>query len=142
MRGSAAALLVASLLTTTPPPAAGAPAPAAVAFERLSLSPPPPRGHARAWLALGTGAVLVAASFPLADRADRRYAAYLAETDPARLDARFDAVRRADRVALGALVTGEALLLTGAWLRFVRRAPESRLTVAAGPDRCALTLRF
>jgi hypothetical protein len=85
----------------------------------------------------------VAGSFPLAAEADRRYAVYLAETDVARIDARFAATTRMDRLASGTLLTGEGLLVTAVWLRFLRPPRVgNRLSFEVEPARCAVSLRF
>src|SRR5690349_1591016 len=75
--------------------------------------------HRLAWIAAATGAVLIGASFPLANEADRRYAVYLTETDVSRIDERFQATAHMDRLASGTLLTGEGLLATAVWLRFL-----------------------
>ena len=85
----------------------------------------------------------MAASFPLAHEADRRYERYLTETDITRIDTRFDATRRLDRIGSAALLTGEGLLATAVWLRFVHPAtPTRRLALEVEPSRCAVSLRF
>ena len=86
---------------------------------------------------------LVAGSFPLAAEADRRYAAYLAETDVTQIDARYDATVRMDYLSSGALLAGEGLLVTSVWLRFLHPPHESnRLALEIEPTRCAVSLRF
>lgn len=99
--------------------------------------------HRLAWITAALGAGLVAGSFPLAHEADRRYDRYLAETDVARIDERFAATTRMDRLASAALLTGEGLLATAVWLRFVHPAREPRrLALDVEPSRCAVSLRF
>ncbi len=142
MRRIAAALLLASLLTGRLDSAGCAHAPAAEPLQTGAGGPPPGRARALANATLLAGVALVAASFPLADAADRRYDEYLAESDPQAIEARWRRVTRADRVAAASLLAGEALLVTGVWLRFVRQPPEARVRFAATPTRCAVTLRF
>ena len=89
------------------------------------------------------GVALVAASFPLHKEADRRYALYLRETDVSHIDERFRATTRMDRLSSAALLTGEALLVTSVWLRFVHpQGPANRVTFVVEPQRCAWSLRF
>ncbi len=119
-----------------------APAQAAFAFEVVPRPAPVHRPHKAAWLCAAAGAGLVAASFSLSDRADRRYDAYLHEADPARIDARWRETVNADRLASGSLLGGEALLVGAVWLGFLRPSPASRVALVATGDRCAVSLRF
>jgi hypothetical protein len=128
------------------------PAAAAVAtpFEVVPRRTSEHSSHRLAWIAAATGAVLIGASFPLANEADRRYAVYLSETDVTRIDERFQATAHMDRLASGTLLTGEGLLATAVWLRFLHPPRASRrVSLAVEPDphharvaRCAVTLRF
>jgi hypothetical protein len=143
--------MLAAMACGTPTWAAGADAPAAAPFEVVPTRPDEGRSHK---LALGiaiTGAVLVGASFPLAAEGDRRYEAYLAETDVAQIEDRFQATLQMDNYAKASLLVGELLLATAVWMRFVRHSDEphaarldtpERLTLDVRPDRCALALRF
>ena len=133
-RASVASLLIAQ--------AAGACAPAAFAFEVVPRATPVHRSHLAAWGCALAGAGLVGASFPLTTTADRRYHAYLGETDPAAITGRWNACVRADRVATGSLLVGETLLAAGTWLGFVHRPHESRVALELDPTRCALSCRF
>ncbi len=166
MRTRLAAVLLAALASGTPILAARAHAQAASAFPLTVLyqasagvvadsasRPAPafevvPRASAGkhsnkwTWISALTGAALVGVSFPLADEADRRYDTYLSETDVARIDERFRATQRMDRLASGSLLTGEALLATAVWLRFVRGDHHERVSLDFQPSRCALALRF
>jgi hypothetical protein len=131
------------LAVMTPGTAARAQEPGAPAFEVIPRPVRAHRPHRLAWLTALAGAGLVAGSFPLAAEADRRYAAYLAETDVARIDARFEATTHMDRLASGTLLAGEGLLATAVWLRFLRPRHEGpRVTYLVAPDRCAVSLRF
>lgn len=118
-------------------------------FEVVGRSTPVVRrSNTWAWVTALAGAALVGASFPLADEADRRYEAYLGEGDLGRIDERFSATTRMDRLATGALLAGEGLLATAVWLRFVRGEKDEpvrlservQLDVRAG--RCALAVGF
>lgn len=123
----------------------GAACAVARAAEPFSIVPRPeaPRAsHRAAWAFALAGAGLVAASFPLSERADRLYADYLAETDPSAVGDRYDATRSADHLASASLLAGEALLVTAVWLAFVRRPAPPRAAVFVGPDRCAVSVRF
>ncbi len=142
LRRWAAALMLASVVSGMPNGAACAWARAAEPFEVVPR-PPADRQHHRAALACAlVGAGLIAASFPLSDLADRRYAAYLAESEPSAVEERYRATVRADRMASGSLLVGEGLLVTAVWLRFVHRSREPRAGLVVGPDRCALLVRF
>ena len=142
MRPSAAALLMACLATGAPEWAACARAQAAVPFEEVRLRRPPGASHRAAWVTAIAGASLVAVSFPLAAAADRRYDVYLNETDPPRIDERYDATVRMDRLASASLLAGEGLMLAAVWLRFVHRPPLQRVSLNVEPGRCAVSLRF
>ncbi len=153
MRRRVTALLLAGLANLAAHVAAGAPAPAASSFTADTLPPaafevlprvaPPARPHRLFWTLGAGGAALIATSFPLARAADRRYDEYLAETDPSQLDVRFHATQRQDRLASASLWTGEAMLVTAVWWRFVREPrTEPRVTLAVEPTRCAVSLRF
>jgi len=151
VRSRLAALMLAAMACGTPTLAAGADAPAAAPFEVVPSRPA--EGHPHK-LALGiaiTGVVLVGASFPLAAEGDRRYEAYLAETDVAQIEDRFQATLQMDNYAKASLLVGELLMATAVWMRFVRHSDEphaarldtpERITLDVRPDRCALALRF
>lgn len=143
MRPRLAALLLAVLATIPPASAARAQAPQPAPFEVIPRPVRERHSHRLAWATAIVGAGLVAGSFPLAREADHRYALYLAETDVSRIDERFDATTRMDRIASGSLLVGEGLLATAVWLRFLhsRREP-NRVTFEVEPARCAVALRF
>ena len=111
-------------------------------FPVVSLETPSDGTHRLAWASLLTGAGLVALSFALTDRANRDYDDYLVATDPARAERLYDRTRHYDRLSAASLLTGEALIATAVWLRFIRHRPDSRITLVAEPDRCAVALRF
>ena len=142
MRPLAAACLLAGLLSGDLSTAGCAHAQTAVPFQVVPQPDPDRRDHRWADLTILAGVSLVTASFPLATAADRRYDAYLREGDPARIESRWQAVRRADRLASASLIGGEVVLATGIWLRFLRRPAERGLRLSVAPSRCAVTLRF
>ncbi len=147
MRPRLAAWLLAVVVAGAPMSAACAHAQAASAFEVIPRRAKVRHSYRAVWLTAFAGAGLVAGSFPLAHESDRRYERYLGETDVAAIDARFAATTRMDRLASAALLTGEGLLATAVWLRFVHRNAEphrtpSRLTLEVEPSRCAVSLRF
>ncbi len=95
-------------------------------------------------LALGCavgGLALIGASFAWRELGDRRYDEYLAETEPERIEDRWRATRRADQLANGSLIAGEALLAGAAWLYFVHR-PHDAVAVRLRPDAAALVVRW
>jgi len=140
MRTRLAACCLAALASGSPVRAAETPPPPP--FEVVRALPAPAGGHRAAYLTAAMGVALVAASFPLAAEADRRYDRYLAEVDVARIDERFRDTQRMDRIASGTLIAGEVLLATAVWLRFVHLPQHSRLAVRSGWDRCAVSWRF
>jgi len=132
------------VLAAAPPLAEHARAQADTPFEVVPRHAVGQPSHRAAYFTALVGAGLVIASFPLEHAADQRYAEYLSETDVTKLDERFAATERMDRIASGSLLVGEALLATAVWLRFVHhpRAQNSKVSLALAPDRCALSLRF
>lgn len=143
MRLRLTAWLLAVSVIGAPPWAAPAHAQASAPFEVVTRREPERPSHRTAWITGLAGAALVGLSFPLAEEADRRYDRYLRETDVARIDERFRDTERMDRLASGALLSGEALIAAAVWLRFVHRPRlERRVTFAVRPSRCALSLRF
>ena len=143
MRLRPAALLLAALASGAPQGAACANAQMTSPFEVVPRRVVTHPQHRVAWLTALAGVGLIAGSFPLAAEADHRYAVYLAETDVTRIDERFDATKRMDRLASGTLLIGEGLVATAVWLRFVHRPRETnRLTFEVEPARCAVSFRF
>ena len=138
-----AAPLLAAVLAAAPPLSACARAQTDTPFEVVPRKAANKTSHRLAYGLALAGAGLVIASFPLEHAADQRYAAYLGETDVSKLDDRFAATERMDRIASGSLLVGEALLATAVWIRFVHHpSAEHRVTLAMRADRCALSLRF
>jgi hypothetical protein len=134
----AAALLTCAALQ----PAARARAQAADPFPEVPL-PEPPK-HSRTWalLSFASGATLIAASFGMADAADRRYADYLRATDPARIEDLYNEAVLFDRISSTSVLTGEVLIAAGIYLAFLRHPAPSRLGLALEPSRCVVSLRF
>jgi hypothetical protein len=103
---------------------------------------PNDRSHVWAYVAMFTGVALIGGSFLLDEKADDTYEEYLVETDPGRIEQLYDQTTRYDRFAQASLLTGEALVLTGVYFRFIHRPKPSKLRLVLAPDRCALALRF
>ncbi len=151
MRSRLAALMLAALACGTPAGAASAEAPTAPPFEVIPARSSDGHTHKLAWGTAIAGVVLVGASFPMAAEADRRYDAYLVETDVDQIEDRFQSTLKMDNYAKASLLVGEVLLATAVWMRFVRspqasrataRMTPERITLDVRPDRCALALRF
>jgi hypothetical protein len=94
-----------------------------------------------AYVALGSGAALVGASFLLGQRANDTYDAYLHETDPDQIDRLYDRTVLYDRGASGSLLAGEGLLCFGLYWRFLRHPPP-RVALMVEAGRCAVSYRF
>ena len=143
MRPRLAATLLVAVLAAAPPLSACARAQSETPFEVVPRKSTGQGSHRLAYVTALVGVGLVAASFPLEHAADERYAAYLGETDVTKLDERFAATERMDRLASASLLVGEALIATAVWMRFVHHPnAQPRVTLAMRPDRCALSLRF
>ena len=142
MRRALAALLLAGYVTGAPEWAVCANAQAASLFQEVEVAPGPKRSHTLSWLTGLAGVGLLAASFPLAAHADDLYGRYESETDLGRIEDRYRESQRADRIASGTLIAGEALLVTAVWLRFVRRPADARTALILEPARCAVSYRF
>jgi len=122
-------------------PLSAAPARADGPFETVPLPVPTPRPHRAAYVCLAGGTGLMVASIVFARRADHAYDRYLAASAPDEIQRRFSETARYDRWSSGSLLTGEALLAAGLYLRFLRR-PSAPVSVALGPGRCAVCCRF
>lgn len=127
--------------------AAGAPgtttavAPGTSPFPVVEVPPSNGHPHRGALISAVTGLGLIGASFAWHRAADRRYDAYLAETDPDAIESRWNAVVSADRWSTSSLIAGEVLLATAVYLRFVRSA-SPRVAVALAPSRAAVAVRW
>lgn len=119
------------------PPAA----PPAGLFPTVPIATESPVRHTWSYVAMGSGVVLVGASFLLAHQANDAYAAYLRETDPTQIETLFDRTVLLDRSSSGALLLGEALLCLGLYDRFLRK-PTAAMAWWLEPGRCAVSYRF
>jgi hypothetical protein len=143
MKRILAALLAAVIaLSDLPIPAAADAPPAAAPFPVVALPVAPHRSHAVAWLALGAGAGLLTTSFLVHERANRTYDTYLGSNDPGELGDLYDRAANLDRLSGVALISGELLLATGVYLRFLRAPHDGRLSLDLAPGRCAARWRF
>jgi hypothetical protein len=138
----AVALALAIGLIAEPGRAVCAYAQAASPFPEVVIEKPPRHTYRLAYASVVAGAALIGGSFVLTRRADDAYVSYLRETDPGRIESLYDRAVLYDRLASGSLLTGEALLVAGVYLRFLRSPRESRVQFALEPGRCALSLRF
>jgi len=102
----------------------------------------PEKPEGKKWGKALVTAGLIGLSFALTARANDAYDDYLVATDPARAEHFYDRTKHYDRLSAASLLTGEALVATAVWLRFLHHRPTSRLTLVAEPDRCAVALRF
>jgi len=142
MKRIVAAVLAASLIIESLLPAACAARQAAGPFEPVPIEPPARASHRLAHGSLLAGAGLVGLSFALTDRANRSYDDYLTATAPAEIGHLYDETVRLDRLSAAALLTGEALIATGVWLRFLHRPAPRRVALTVDAHRCAVSLRF
>ena len=122
--------------------AARAHAQAAEPFPVVPLETPASRRHTWAYVTLAGGATLVGLSFSFSGKADRAYAEYLDSTDPVQIQTLYDRAVRNDHRAQASLLTGEALIAAGLYLRFIRRPGPSKVSLSLRPSRCALSYRF
>lgn len=126
--------------------AASAHAQAAQSFPEIKTRQPTRTSHKWAYVSMVAGAGLIAASFPLANKADDLYDQYHFATDPDEIDHLYDETIRYDWYARGALIGGEVLMGFGLYLRFIRQPrtdkPEATLDLRLEPGRCALAWSF
>jgi hypothetical protein len=139
MKRSTVALIAALAVFETIRPAACAYAQAAAPFEQVPLSTPH-QSHWASTLAFGAGIGLIGASFLLSDEADQRYEDYQQATNPDEINSLYDETLRLDHYANASLLSGEVLVATGIYLRFIRRPAPVQLRL--GPRRCAVSFRF
>ena len=137
-----AAALAACIVLELLCPAARAHAQAVEPFQVVPIAVPARRSHAWAYVALAGGAGLVGSSFTFARRANDAYAQYLVSTDPGTIDVLYDRAVRNDHLSHASLLTGEALIAFGLYLRFIRRPAAGRRSVSLLPWRCAVFYRF
>jgi hypothetical protein len=67
---------------------------------------------------------------------------YLASTDPAEIELLYVDATRFDTLSRASLTTGEILIATGLYFRFVRRPAASRTAVIVSGTRCAIAVNF
>ena len=115
---------------------------AAAPFPVVPLKETSPHPHRAAYLSIGSGILLTGASFLIAREADRTYSEYLNETDPDQISALYDHTVWLDHWSRGTLLAGQALLVTGLYLRFIRHPAADRLSFVVAPNQCALVVRF
>ena len=137
-----AASLAACILLELLAPAARAHAQAAESFPVVPIEKPVRHGHAWAYVSLLGGAGLIGLSFTFARRADEAYEEYLVTTDVDQIEVLYDRAVRNDHISQGTLLTGEAMIAVGLYLRFVRRPAAGRLSLSVLPTRCAVSCRF
>ena len=111
-------------------------------FPEIRVESIPGRSHVLAYASVLVGAGLVVESFDLAHRANRAYDDYLAGTDPRELERLYDRTVHYDHLSSGAIITGEILVATGIYLRFLRRPAGSRLGLSLESRRCVLAWSF
>jgi hypothetical protein len=141
MRITAAAIAACTLFELFAP-AASAHAQAVEPFQVVRIPSPARRGHTWAYLSMLSGAGLVGVSFTFARRADRAYAEYLLSTDTGEIETLYDRAVRNDHFSQASLLTGEALIATGLYLRFIRRPATGRFSLSLLPSRCVVSCRF
>ena len=142
MRGITGAALAALLTLEHPAPAAHALAQAAAPFPVVPIETPAHRRHTWAYLSMVGGVGLMGLSFTISHRADDAYATYLVSTDQEQIQVLYDRAVHNDHLAQGSLLTGEALVVVGLYLRFIRRPAPSRVSVSLLPSRCTVSFRF
>jgi hypothetical protein len=135
-------MIVTLLIATFAHTAACALARAAEPFPEVELPRPAAHSHRWAYASMLAGAGLIGASFAWEQRADDNYRRYLASTDPGEIGALYARTRRDDNLSTASLVSGEALVAAGLYLRFLRRSATERVALDWRPDRCAVSLRF
>lgn len=138
----AAAALAALVTIPVVAPAARAQAQAAKPFPVVRMQTTPAHRHTWAYVTLAGGVTLIGLSFLYSHRADDEYAAYLASTNPEEIPLLYSRAVRSDHRAQATLLSGEVLVATGIYLRFVRRPARSRVALLLAPSRCAVSCRF
>ena len=138
----AAALLAACVLCELMIPAARAHAQAAEPFPVVPIETQSKRHHFFAYITMVSGAGLIGASFVYSKRADETYAEYLASTDPETIDALYDQTTRYDHLSQASLLTGEVLLVTGLYLRFIHHPSPKHVSLNVQPTRCWVACHF
>jgi hypothetical protein len=136
--------LMATLLLQAPlfATAAAPPESAAVPFPVVPLPQPPHPNRLAAWSCMLGGAGLIAASFVIHDRANAKYDEYLLATDPDHISSLYDQTVMLDRFSAASLITGEVLLATGIYLRFLRIPSNPRMSLDLERGACVASWRF
>ena len=142
MTRGVAAMLAAVLTLNAMLPAARALAQAAGPFPEVPLPKPSSRPHRWAYASMLAGAGLIGGSFAFERAADRNYNRYLAATEPEEITRLYNRTRRDDDLSTATLLSGEALVGFGLYLRFLRRSRADRVGFEWRPDRCAVSLQF
>jgi hypothetical protein len=123
-------------------PAACDTAQAAAPFPVVPVEEKNPHPHRAAYVCIGSGVLLTGASFLIAREADQTYSQYLNETDPDKITELYDHTVWLDHWSRGTLLGGQALIISGLYLRFIRHPAADKLSLLVAPNRCALVLRF
>ena len=141
MRG--AGLVLASLLLAPHVAlAAGNAPPASSPFETVPLETTKPRSYLGAYVCMVGGAALIGGSFAIQNKADQTYDRYLVATDPDEIESLYQQTVTYDRWGRATLLTGEALIVAGLYLRFLHHPASRQLQLAVTPQRCAFSVRF
>lgn len=136
------AALVAAILVFGPPGAGPVRAADPPPFERIALPEQKKHHHLGSYLTMAAGLGLMVAAFPLRDKADESYDQYLTSTDPDEMEQLYHQAARYDDLATASMLTGEAALVLGIYLRFLREPAPGRLGLTCDFDRVGLSLRF
>ena len=123
-------------------PAARAHAQAAAPFPVVPIEEKTHQGHTWAYVTLAGGAGLIGLSFMFSSRADQAYQDYLNSSDPEQIQILYDKAVQNDHYAQASILTGEAMLAAGLYLRFIRHPSPKRVALTLAPNRCALAWRF
>jgi hypothetical protein len=142
MKRRLATLLAAALACTGLETAACVTARAAEPFVEFPMPAPVRHSYKLAYASLIAGGGLIGASFVIAGRADDIYQEYMSATEPDHISELYDRTVTYDRLARASLLAGEALIVTGIYLRFLRAAPPQRVGLVLGAGTCALSMRF
>ena len=142
MKHTVAALIAAIVVLHPCGPFGRASAQTGTSFPEAPMPAEERRSYALAYLSLTAGVGLIASSFVFQKKANSAYEEYLMASDPPLIEQLYDETVHYDRLSSGALLTGEVMLALGIYLRFLRPAPENRLSLDIGPRRCAVALRF
>jgi hypothetical protein len=142
MKRFAAVLFAACLMCQLSVAAARAQSRAVEPFPTVPLELPEKQNYWGAYLACIGGASLVGLSFVFTHQADHAYSDYLASTDPTEIEMLYDRAARYDHLSQASLLTGEALIATGLYLRFIKRPSHKKVAFSFEPTRCAVSFRF